>query len=127
MWQLATNYGAARMTRKATEVPEGEAPDDPAGVAAPVVTSARAALAVFVALVVVAFPLLVFHLGTYHWFFRDDFGFIADRSLGSVKDLFTPWDSHWSTVPIIVFRRPLEGGRLPTATSPTRPASSRCT
>jgi len=65
---------------------------------------ARAALVVFVVIVVVAFPLYLFRLGTYHWYFRDDWGFLTGRSLGSVKDLFTPWDTHWSTVPIVVFR-----------------------
>jgi hypothetical protein len=65
--------------------------------------SARAALVVFVVLVVAAFPLLVFRLGTFQWFLRDDFAFLAERSLRA-KDLFAPWDGHWSTLPIIVYR-----------------------
>ena len=65
---------------------------------------ARAALWTFVGFVVVAVPLVLFRLGSYHWFFRDDFYFITDRSLSSPSDLLRPHNAHWSTVPIIAFR-----------------------
>jgi hypothetical protein len=106
------------MTRKPIEVPEAEGSDGPTDPVTDPVTdpppppegssttdrSARAALVVFVVVVVAAFPLYLFRLGTYHWFMRDDWAFITGRSLTSPKDLFAPWDTHWSTIPIIVFR-----------------------
>lgn len=57
----------------------------------------------FLALLVVAWPVLVLGLGDYAWFFRDDWTFIAERGL-DLGDLFEPHNAHWSTVPILVFR-----------------------
>jgi hypothetical protein len=66
--------------------------------------SARAALIVFVVFLVVAFPVILFGLSSYRWFFRDDFFFIAGRSAGSLDDWFRPHAGHWSTVPVLAFR-----------------------
>jgi hypothetical protein len=66
--------------------------------------NARVAFWCFVAFIAVSFPLLVFKLGSYHWFFRDDFIFLSGRQLNSVDDLFRPNNSHWSTVPVVAFR-----------------------
>lgn len=57
----------------------------------------------FVALLVVALPVIVLVLADYMWFFRDDWAFIADREL-SVEDVFEPHNAHWTAVPVVVFR-----------------------
>jgi hypothetical protein len=57
----------------------------------------------FAALLVVAWPVIVFGLADYVWFFRDDWSFIAEREL-SLEDLFEPHNAHWSTVPLVAFR-----------------------
>lgn len=67
-------------------------------------TSEKAAAWVFGIYVVAALPLLVFKLGSYFWFFRDDWFFITGRELSSVDDVFQPHNGHWSTVPIVIFR-----------------------
>jgi hypothetical protein len=51
----------------------------------------------------VAFFVLLFWLRSYLWFLRDDWLFLATRSL-SPSDLFAPSNGHWTTMPIIVFR-----------------------
>jgi len=66
--------------------------------------SARAALLVFVAFLLVAFPVILFGVGSYHWFLRDDFAFLTGRSATSLDDLFAPHAGHWSTVPVLAFR-----------------------
>lgn len=66
-------------------------------------TSERVALAVFVGFVAVAVPLILFHFGRYHWFFRDDFEFLANRG-GRVPDLLAPHGgSHWVAVPRLIY------------------------
>jgi hypothetical protein len=67
------------------------------------VSSDRAALVVFVVFLVAAFPIVLFGVGAYHWFFRDEFVFLAGRS-GLTLDVFRPHDGHWTTVPILVYR-----------------------
>lgn len=63
----------------------------------------RAAGVVLAVGLVVAFPVIL-KLGSYHWFLRDDWSFLAGRSLFSLDDLFRPHgSSHWSTLPIIVY------------------------
>jgi hypothetical protein len=57
----------------------------------------------FAALLVVAWPVIVFGLADYTWFFRDDWMFIAEREL-SFEDLFEPHNAHWTTVPVFAFR-----------------------
>jgi hypothetical protein len=63
----------------------------------------RPAAITFAVLLAVALPLIVLRLGTYHWFFRDDWLFIADRGM-SLGDLFEPGNAHWNTLPLIEFR-----------------------
>lgn len=43
-------------------------------------------------------------LGRAQWFHFDEWDFIAGRSAGSVHDLFSPHNEHWSTIPILVYR-----------------------
>jgi hypothetical protein len=66
--------------------------------------SSRAAFIVFVVVLVFAVPYVLFGVGSYHWFFRDDFFFITNRNATSVNDLFRPYDGHWTTVPVLIFR-----------------------
>jgi hypothetical protein len=65
---------------------------------------ARAAAGAFGAFIIAAFPILVFKLGSYFWFFFDEWDFLADRKAGSVDDLFRPHAEHWSTLPILAYR-----------------------
>jgi hypothetical protein len=64
----------------------------------------RAALVVFTTASIVTVPIVLFGVGSYHWFFRDDFFFLTGRDAASLDDLFRPHNAHWSTVPIVVFR-----------------------
>jgi hypothetical protein len=58
---------------------------------------------VFGAFVVVAAPLILFHYGAYHWFMRDDFIFLADRS-SRYPDLLSPHGgAHWVAVPRMIY------------------------
>jgi hypothetical protein len=66
--------------------------------------SERGALVAFVVFLVAAVPIVLFGVGSYHWFFRDDFFFVAGRRATSLNDLFRPHNGHWSTVPILAFR-----------------------
>jgi uncharacterized membrane protein len=66
--------------------------------------STRAALWVFVAVVVGALPLLLV-LGRDRWFLFDEWAFLADRDGASLDDLLRPHAStHWSTLPILWYR-----------------------
>lgn len=64
----------------------------------------RIARGLFIGYVAVALPLLLFGLGDYHWFFRDDWAFLAARDGGSLDGLFHPHNEHWTTVGVVVFR-----------------------
>lgn len=66
--------------------------------------SAALALWTFVAILVIAVPVVLLNLGEFHWFFRDDFYFLSGRDGRSLHDLFAPHNVHWSTVPILAFR-----------------------
>ena len=66
--------------------------------------SSRAAFAVFAVLLAFAVPFVLFRVGSYHWFFRDDFWFLTGRRASSLADWFRPHDTHWTTVPVLVFR-----------------------
>ncbi len=58
---------------------------------------------VFGAFVVVAAPLILFHYGAYHWFMRDDFVFLADRS-GRYPDLISAYGgAHWVGLPRVIY------------------------
>ena len=63
----------------------------------------RAALAVFVALEVVAMPLLV-AWGHRGWFNGDDWDFLALRKAGDIGDLMRPHFGHWTLLPILAYR-----------------------
>jgi hypothetical protein len=62
----------------------------------------RWATRVFIALIVAAVPIYLF-LGRNRWFFRDEWDFLADRSL-AWSDLMRPHNEHWSTIPILEYR-----------------------
>ena len=58
---------------------------------------------VFGAFVAVAAPLILFHYGSYHWFMRDDFVFLADRT-GRYPDLISAYGgAHWVAVPRVIY------------------------
>ena len=80
-----------------------EAPAAPPVRATPALSSRRAALFTFAAYVAVALPLILLWLGSYHWFRRDDWFFIAGRD-ASLHDLFAPASGHWNTLPLLVYR-----------------------
>jgi hypothetical protein len=63
----------------------------------------RLAVWAFAAFVVAAVPLVLFHYGDYHWFFRDDFVFLADRT-GRLPDVLAPHGgAHWVGIPRVVY------------------------
>jgi hypothetical protein len=66
--------------------------------------SARAAGVLFAGLLAISVPFVLFGVGSYQWFFRDDFMFLAGRDAGSLDDLFRPHNAHWTTIPIVAFR-----------------------
>jgi len=66
--------------------------------------SARLALAAFVAYIVVAWPVLVFGLGSKRWFRNDELRVFAGRDGGDIGDLFRPHDVHPIALPVAVFR-----------------------
>ncbi len=43
-------------------------------------------------------------IGRNQWFFLDEWDFLATRDGGSVSDVLTPHNEHWTTVPIILYR-----------------------
>lgn len=65
--------------------------------------SRRVALGVFVVYLVVAGVWLIASFGDKHWFVGDDWGFLVDRSLSDPVGWFTPQNTHWSTVPIVIY------------------------
>jgi hypothetical protein len=67
------------------------------------VTSARAALVVFVLVEAVAAVFFV-RVARHRWFRSDEWDFLADRSATDVGDLFRPHNEHWQTIPILVYR-----------------------
>ena len=73
----------------------------PAG--GPRLDNRRVAFLTFAAYVAIALPLILLWLGSYHWFLRDDWFFIAGRN-ASLRDLFEPGNAHWSTLPLLVYR-----------------------
>jgi hypothetical protein len=94
----------------ATAPVAGDAPTVAAANGAPVADADRwrwwgldLATWVFVAYLVVAFFLLL-HLGRAVWFAGDEFGLLVDRSLGEPTSLLPPQNSHWSTLPILVYK-----------------------
>lgn len=58
---------------------------------------------IFWAYVIIAWPVILFRLGDYHWFFRDDFVFLAGRN-GRWPDLVSPHGgAHWVAVPKLAY------------------------
>ncbi len=96
--------GASQSEDEATR----SAPADPTEPTEPAETTTdwntRAALIVFVAYLVVAFFVLLFHFGDGRWFAGDEWGFLSNRSLSDVPGLFAPQNQHWSTVPIVAYQ-----------------------
>lgn len=66
-------------------------------------TQVRIALWVFVAVVAIAVPLLLW-IGSYRWFFGDEWSFLTSRSF-SVDGLFAPHNQqHLVALPVLVYR-----------------------
>ncbi len=63
----------------------------------------HAPLIVFVAIELVALPLLLFW-GRHGWFTQDDWDFLSARTAGNAGDLFRAHFQHWVTLPILVYR-----------------------
>lgn len=62
-----------------------------------------AAAVVFGVYIVAAVPLILFHYGAYHWFFRDDWEFLAARD-GRWPDLLEPHGgAHWVALPRLAY------------------------
>jgi hypothetical protein len=58
---------------------------------------------VFLAVLIVALVLFVV-FGRPQWFFHDEWDFLAHRDARDLNDLFRPFNEHWSTLPILVYR-----------------------
>jgi hypothetical protein len=65
--------------------------------------SARIALAVFLAAVVAALPVILVSLGEYHWFLRDDWMFLERADHRGLAALLEPHNAHFSAVPRVAF------------------------
>jgi len=52
----------------------------------------------------VAYPLLVFGVGSRRWFFNDEWDFLVTRSATNLGDLFRPHNENLSTIPVLVYR-----------------------
>lgn len=77
--------------------------DDPSGTGDGPWWSEQLPRWLFVAFVAAAGPLVLFHFGSYHWFFRDDFVFLADRD-GRLPPVFEPHGGpHWVALPRLVY------------------------
>ena len=63
----------------------------------------RPALLAFSGLAVLAAGSYLF-LGRHWWFYLDEWGFLAGRDAWSVGDLLRPYNEHWTTLPIVVWR-----------------------
>jgi hypothetical protein len=66
-------------------------------------SSERIAAVVFGVYLVVALPVLV-SLGSHYWFAGDEWAFLVGGSITDPAVLFRPVQSHWSTLPILVYR-----------------------
>lgn len=60
-------------------------------------------LVVFVAAVVVALPILLFEIGRYHWFLRDEWMYFVERRHLTVDSLFEPFNVHPAAVPVFAY------------------------
>jgi hypothetical protein len=66
-------------------------------------SNARAALLVFVVILVAALVILL-AIGRYRWFTHDDWDYLAGRDGGDIENLLIPHNEHWSTLPILTYR-----------------------
>jgi hypothetical protein len=80
--------------------PPASPPDSGSG------TSRRAQLALgaFAAYCAVAAIVIPTVIGKDRWFFGDEWEFIAGRHDHGLADLFTPFQQHWTTLPIVTYR-----------------------
>jgi hypothetical protein len=93
----------SRSLTQADAVVAGSAPPTEFGVETDRgITSERAAAWTFGVYVAIALPTLVW-MGSYRWFFGDEWSFLTDRSV-TLHDLFRAHNQHWSTVPVLVYR-----------------------
>ena len=67
-------------------------------------TSARIALGLFIAYLLIAWWWLIFKIGPDYWFFRDDWGMLASRDGGSLDSVMAAFDVHPVPIPVVVFR-----------------------
>jgi hypothetical protein len=92
--------GTVSASREETAAPPDANANEPAPTRP---DAARLALIAFVAVEVLALPLLLFW-GRHGWFTQDDWDFLSARSIGSLDDLFRPHFQHWTTLPILPYR-----------------------
>jgi hypothetical protein len=64
---------------------------------------ARAPIYVFVVVEVIALGVF-WWLGRDQWFFLDEWDYLVTRDGGSIADLFTSHNEHWTTIPIVLYR-----------------------
>jgi hypothetical protein len=63
----------------------------------------RSSFVAFCLLAIAALPLYL-SLGRRWWFYLDEWGFLTSRSAGSAGDLLRPYNQHWTTLPILMWR-----------------------
>ena len=69
----------------------------------PAIADERWAVRAFVAVGVLASAYYL-AIGRRLWFVNDEWDFLAKRTAGNFGDLFRPHNSHWNTLPILVYR-----------------------
>lgn len=67
-------------------------------------TSARIALGLFIAYLLIAWWWLIFKIGPDYWFYRDDWVMLASRDGGSLDSVMAAFDVHPVPIPVVVFR-----------------------
>ena len=91
----------------ATTVPQADTDGPPRADRPPVRSlpgdTSRLPLYVFIVVDLLAIPVFLW-IGRRQWFFLDEWDFLATRDGGSISDLLTSHNEHWTTVPIIVYR-----------------------
>jgi hypothetical protein len=84
---------------------EPQEPVDAPGTASRSLPGDHARAPIYVFAVVEAIALVVFWwLGRKQWFFLDEWDYLVTRDGGSVADLFTSHNEHWTTIPIVLYR-----------------------
>lgn len=98
--------GGSDITSAPPIAPESahEAPSDPVRPRVAAFARTRLPTWLFLGFVAAAVPLILFHFGSYHWFFRDDFVFLAGREGGELPDLWAAHGgAHWVAVPRMIY------------------------